>query len=242
MPQPKLPEFVTFTGLDERTDVDRVVELSKRYPVEWGVLFSPKRAGLHPRYPSILQMERFVGRGLRLAGHLCGAAARAALTYGHGVDMDATQDWVIHGLIGFNRVQINYVPNPEVWPELRTDTGLPLGHWEAMRFARDTMHPVIVQHRTLTFPPASDLDLLFDKSGGRGESPKNWPRHPGGKRLVGYAGGLGPYRTAEALPDMDTAGPYWLDMEGGVRTADDWLCLDAAEQVLQQVYGEDHQR
>jgi phosphoribosylanthranilate isomerase len=230
------PQHVTFTGLDERTDLERVKQLSKLYPVEWGILYSPKRAGNEPRYPLPAHANKFVGHGLMLAGHLCGGAARTALHL-ERANLGPEDMALLSALVGINRVQINYVPNPDAWPHLRTDTGLPLGYWEAERFARTTQHPVIVQHRTLTYPEYTGLHYLFDKSGGKGEGPKNWPKHPDGKRLVGYAGGLGPEVVVEQLARMDTSGPYWLDMEGRVRTADDWLDLDKCEAVLEQVYG-----
>ena len=37
------PHFLTFTGIDADTDLDRVHDLSRRYPLEWGVLFSPDK-------------------------------------------------------------------------------------------------------------------------------------------------------------------------------------------------------
>ena len=45
------PAFITFTGADELTDVDEMVALARQYPIEWGVLFSPKLTGADPRYP-----------------------------------------------------------------------------------------------------------------------------------------------------------------------------------------------
>lgn len=34
------PEFVTFTGIDDRTDLTAADELARQYPIEWGVLFT----------------------------------------------------------------------------------------------------------------------------------------------------------------------------------------------------------
>ncbi len=39
------PEFITLTGLDDRTDLDAAIALSEKYPIEWGVLFSPSQQG-----------------------------------------------------------------------------------------------------------------------------------------------------------------------------------------------------
>ena len=39
------PIHITFTGLDRQTPVDELVALSKRFSIEWGILFHPDRQG-----------------------------------------------------------------------------------------------------------------------------------------------------------------------------------------------------
>lgn len=39
------PKWITFTGLDEKTDFNRVEDISKRFPVEWGILFGGRLDG-----------------------------------------------------------------------------------------------------------------------------------------------------------------------------------------------------
>jgi len=233
------PEFVTFTGLDYATDLDRVEELSHRYPVEWGVLFSGSRAGREPRYPATEVIQRFRARGLRMAAHLCGDYARRALCV-------PTMNETAEQVEGFSRVQVNYAPNPQHWPELRVGTGMTLGFEEAGRFADCVGRPVILQSRSVRnwpditrLPVAAQhhLHFLYDLSGGRGKAPAKWPLHPGGPKLVGYAGGLGPHNVASVVQAVGAGGPYWLDMESGVRTEQDLLDLDRVQQVCAAVYG-----
>lgn len=51
------PLFITFTGVDEHTDLRGMIALSAQYPIEWGVLFSPKRQGCETRYPPFHHIE-----------------------------------------------------------------------------------------------------------------------------------------------------------------------------------------
>ena len=235
-----LPEFVTFTGLDQRTDMRVVDRIAAAYPTEWGVLFSGKRSGMEPRYPLLDVVEGFKDRGLRLAAHLCGNYARNAL-------MGVGLDWLAEVLDGFDRVQVNYVPNAAIVSELRepTATGLGWGHWEVQRLADHLGKQVIVQHRSAkAWPPTANftsvgkhyVKFLYDLSGGRGAAPAKWPQHPGGDTLVGYAGGLGPENVLEVLAKIGCDGPYWIDMEGNVRT-EDWFDLQKVESVCAQIYG-----
>jgi hypothetical protein len=191
----RLPEFITFTGADDETDVDGMVALAARYPVEWGILHSLSRYGV-PRYPR--HPERFEGRGLRLAAHLCGGFSRDIMegeVYGR-----------VPGNIfaGFQRVQVNHrEPN----------------EFSIADFSRHVRLPCIAQTRT-GFPDGSLIGWLFDASGGHGIAPASWPRHPGGGRLVGYAGGIAPENMRETIAAIAATGPYWLDMESGVRSGD----------------------
>lgn len=241
----RLPEHITFTGLDKNTDMGRVAEISARYPVEWGVLFSPSREGKQPRYPGWNTRDYFPSPDLRLAAHLCGGAARTAL-----LNLEDTQS-LLRQLEPYGRVQINYAPNPINWskgsgPQLRTDTGMVLGFWEASEFQDRLGKPVILQSRSVKqWPDVSllpvgareQIQFLYDLSGGRGAAPAKWPAHPGGDKLVGYAGGIGPDNVASVLQAINSSGPYWIDMEGRVRDQDDWLDLDKVEAVCAAVYG-----
>jgi hypothetical protein len=210
----RAPEFITLTGADDATDVDEMVALAKLYPIEWGILFSPKRQGVEPRYP--LDPGRFAHRGLRLAAHLWGAHARAALETPPFSVLPVALDV-------FERVQVNH-PAPDTWA--------------ARAFQEWAKRPCILQAGTDRRFVGGDADLLwlFDASGGRGVTPDAWPRHPGGNRLVGYAGGIGPENVLEGLAAIGAAGPYWIDMESGVRTGDRFD-LELCRRVREAVFG-----
>lgn len=214
------PCYIAFTGLDARTDIDRACRLAARYPVEFAVLFSPKRQGLEPRYPDDETQSRIwwsplaSGRRGHLAAHLCGAYSRWVTGEAAGI--------LIPVDLGYcRRVQVN-CGSPDV---TRIAT-----------FARDWGVRGIAQCRG-PFPADTSIDWLFDRSGGAGVAPESWPRHPGGDRLVGYAGGIGPHNVADVIRQLGADGPYWIDMETHVRT-EDWFDLDKVEAVCRHVYGD----
>lgn len=207
------PEFITFTGADNTTSIEAMRNLSARYPIEWGILFSPSRQGEDPRYPGQDALERLCASGLRLAAHLCGDYARAVVNGSATIAIPVST-------AAFSRIQINHVsPDPKT----------------IAAFAKHVGKPCIAQARGDAFPDDTSILWLFDASGGRGIAPKAWPSHPG--HPVGYAGGLGPGNVAEAVAAIGagTTGTYWIDMESGVRTGDRFD-LDLVEQVCKAVY------
>lgn len=200
---------VTITGIDARTDLARVQDLSNEYDVEWAVLFSPERQGHQNRFPALEDIEDFLHLvDSRKAAHLCGQHARVVMSgCDPGVD-----------LRGFQRVQVNHRdPDPD----------------RVAAYAKGHGMQGIMQVRDLEFPCVRNVQMLFDRSGGAGRQPAGWPLHPGW--LVGYAGGISPETIETTLARIDSSGPCWLDMENGVRT-DDWLDLDKVEAVLEAVH------
>ncbi len=210
------PAFITFTGVDERTDFHEMERMSREYPIEWGVLFSPKRQGIEPRYPNLEQIgSRMGAHRLRYAAHLCGGDARDWIERDH-----CSHE---HLLPYFSRVQIN-TASPDIKPDL-------IGQSAARRNVR-----AIVQCRG-EFPQVSAVDLLFDASGGRGIFPNEWPAS-GRTTNCGYAGGLNPENVAAAVEQISKlATRYWIDMESGVRDENDYFDLARCRAICEAVYG-----
>lgn len=205
------PSFLTFTGIDAQTNLMQARELSLTYPIEWGVLFSEERQGKENRYPSMEAIEYMLSEdAMNFSAHLCGRYAKAAMA---GEDLDLN-------LSRFQRTQINHIS---------PDQG------KALAFAAPRKLTPIIQVRDLEFPDDEGCAMLFDRSGGRGTLATEWPRHPG-DRMVGYAGGISPETINDVLAAVDSSGPYWLDMETGLRT-DDLFDLDKCEAVAKAVYG-----
>lgn len=216
----KNPLFLTFTGADDATSIDEMVALSQKYPIEWGILFSPSQQG-EGRYPSIRFIKELAERSptLHLSAHLCGGHSRAVLS---------NQATGLEGLLAqFQRVQINTLAEPSCAPDVAA--------WV------HSVHPglrAILQCRG-DFPQEdiANLDWLYDVSGGRGLSPAAWPKaRPVG--LSGYAGGLRPGNISEALATISgSAQHFWLDLETGIRDDRDRFSVGLCRQVCEQVWG-----
>lgn len=208
------PEFITFTGADDHTDPAGMVQLADDYPVEFGLLFSPKRQGTG-RYPKLSTIGWLTEQlPLRFAAHLCGGDARDWLY----------EDRCEHDLRHFQRVQIN-TADPNIQPSL-------IGNQAAKRSLR-----AILQCRG-EFPRIASVDVLYDASGGRGVVPSDWPVATN-TTFCGYAGGLRPDNVAEAVARIGTlrAHRYWIDMESGVRDEQDRFSLEKCRAVCEAVYG-----
>ncbi|MBN8740679.1 MAG: hypothetical protein BGP24_14885 [Lysobacterales bacterium 69-70] len=210
----RLPDFITFTGADDRTCVNWMRNIATKYPVEWGVLFSPSRQGVDQRYPGGDKQSELAWSGLRLAAHLCGGHARYVMGEGEKTRIPVDLGY-------WQRVQVNHVA--------------PDGRCIA-RFCHSWGTKGIAQARGDTFPADASVEWLYDRSGGNGVAPKTWPKHPGRGR-VGYAGGINPDNVLDVLRAINCDGPYWIDMETGVRDAADWFDLDKVQRVCELVYG-----
>ena len=204
------PRWITFTGLDARTDMERAADLAMRYPVEWGVLFGG-RLGKN-RYPDERTVQEIESWGCPMSAHLCGPLAAEANEGTPPVDYAAYQ-----------RIQVNRARGCYDYSALES-------------LSRLSGRYVVAQHRTEQFPAErSGIQWLQDTSGGKGAPARFWATPENAQQLVGYAGGLHPENVATEVAKMP-AEYFWIDMETGVRT-DDWLDLDKCEAVCRAVYG-----
>lgn len=218
---------ITFTGIDEHTDLSRVKCLSERYPyVEFGVLLSYNWKDNGHRFPNPRICEALAELDIgHLSVHLCGQAA---------IDVAKGDDSLSIALGGgyfyiFSRCQLNLCVRG-LFDELRKVLP-PL-------FCRE----VIVQMNTpellrqyLSGGSPDKMSFLLDASGGRGiDSPINIVTSPG--IHIGYAGGIGPDNVEmklRKLLEYPSNERFWIDMETRVRTEDDWFDLDKVERVLE---------
>lgn len=223
---------ITFTGVDEQTDIDRLVSIQERFPkAEFGVLMSRHWQDNGPRFMSPESIEKLRGRGLRLSAHLCGGFARDMFYKDGFYNIDKEYPLLLEM---FRRIQLNVST---------CDPGI-VG---SGCFMPVTAHEVIIQQGSshaifnLCHTACGDtVSILLDQSGGTGkDTPIEVPAYL--RRChVGYAGGIGPDNVIEKLREITASeftGRFWIDMESGVRT-DDRFDLDKVEQVCQQVYDE----
>lgn len=215
------PSFITFTGADNWTSIESMIQLSAQYPIEWGILFSPKRQGSDNRYPCITQIKEILSTDLNLSAHICGAYSDAIM---NNLPVNSLVE-PFEYFYKFRRVQINH-KNPEVDKIIKLLDIINSG-------PHSSMPKCIAQTQASTFPEEYKVQWLFDASGGNGISPLSWPTYP--NKVVGYAGGLNPSNVVSAITAINATGPYWIDMESGVRT-DNKFDINLCRQVCEAVY------
>jgi hypothetical protein len=212
------PAFITFTGVDHADLLPGMHVLSKRFPIEWGVLIDPGQTN-RPLYPGQSDRQLIQASALRLSAHICGVAAQS-IVEGHDPELD---------LGGFSRVQINH----------SRDGSSELAVLNSCAFSARRKLRVALQCQG-NFPSDSRVDWLYDVSFGTGKTPSSWPPIISGQPLCGYSGGLGPTTIAQYLPKFSVAQgvPFWIDMESGVRT-DGQFDLKKCAAVCELVFGKD---
>lgn len=221
----QLPEFITFTGVGDDTQIPAMLGLARLYPIEWGVLFSSKRQGREPRYPAwdkIQALAHFASRRnddcLTLAAHICGNYSSDIMNTGQVRGVDA--------VLGryFRRAQVNHK-----WPEVGQ-----VADWALRCGVR-----AVLQHQSSDYVPTqASVDWLFDASGGRGIAPEDWPMARSDEQLCGFAGGLNADNVVAAVNYIGrTTTRYWLDIESGVRDDNDRFSLEKCRAVCEAVYG-----
>lgn len=231
---------VTFTGVDEKTDLDRLVDIQKRYPyAEFGILVSKKRTGSgDPRYPNLAILENLKKyKGLNLACHVCGGDLLGPCTDNGFETLD---DFLNGNLSMFRRIQLNFGPRDlRETKAVRKSFGIG---------AHEGVEEVIIQQmnpddshsvESIFEPYKTKLSCLIDPSGGNGiETDYETEIIP--KRCsvrTGYAGGINPANAARKFLQLKNSGlcrDFWIDMESGVRTYD-WFDLGKVEAVLKQI-------
>lgn len=218
----------TLTGVDEKTDLGRLLDLSARFPfVEWGILISSSPGAA--RYPSpewVASWQAPSGpgaAGVHYAFHLCGRTV---------YDFLAGDEAIRRFAYSADRIQLNFNHRRK-----------PVDLIALTNEVQPASAPAIIiqEHAGNAGLNACRLgcrhQVVFDASGGRGKLADEWPKPLSGF-IQGYAGGLAPENISQELPKIaSVAGdvPFWVDMESGVRDGNDVFDLDRCESVLAQV-------
>lgn len=220
-------KHITFTGIDARTDIDRLREIQKQYPIaEFGVLTSYHWYDNGNRYLEPRTFRDLTRERLNLALHICGSAASDA----------ARGEWSdVHYLSWgkyryFRRIQLNVAERNDA-PHIVSES--PWGNEIIIQQKAQNELPLYENTLAEWHDYCGKLSVLLDSSGGRGIDTKLKVLPSTGK--VGYAGGFSPDNVKEKLSFLMshvTMGEFWIDMESGVRT-NDWFDLDKVERVLE---------
>jgi hypothetical protein len=228
---------VTISGADNGVDPAELIELSAQFPfVEWGVLFSEKKAG-EPRYPTLSWIEKLetlsVSNKINLSLHLCGKSARDTIS---GNDCWIKAFTTTHR---FGRYQLNGsfpVFGNALFPVHQCELVGLVRQYSFVKFIFQAKDEEVISWCGFIKNGLSltNITALFDGSGGKGIEPFSWPVTPLDLKM-GFAGGINPENVINVLKDI---GPrdysFWIDMESGVRT-DNKFDLVKVKYVLKHV-------
>ncbi len=239
---------VSLTGIDAHTDLNRLLELTHRFPnVMWAVLVSYKQAGNNPRYPTlerIKEIGEFVKKhNLRrkFALHICGKPAVSDFFNGTGEVTDLLQ-YFLHVQINFRFKDYAMLDIAQRFDHLQFSNRIITQYNDANK---DLWEPLLNQWQV------SNNALLVDFSGGNGvfrdptESLLNAPFN----RVVtfGIAGGYGLDNIQQVLEtvkkvetkyissdgvELEYNRSIWIDMETKLRNEQDIFDLDICEKIL----------
>jgi hypothetical protein len=219
-------EHVTFTGLDEHTDLDRLEDIQEMYPyAEFGVLMSYNWSKNGNRYPKLDPfLYELDTRCLHLSAHICGQMARDVAAG----KMDKVHETMCCMPYIFQRCQLNISVSDNTF-NLRS------ANLEGVILQMKNLDELVWwETEILGGGVMPGISYLIDGSGGKGLD-TNLEIYPHSDITVGYAGGFNPSNVEEKLRkiyDSGNTGKFWIDMESGVRTDNDWFDLDKVEEVL----------
>lgn len=218
-----LLDRVTLTGADDSTDPKQLATLSNWFPfVEWGILLSESQTG-GPRFPSLEWLSSLYDTFLDhpnmvLSFHVCGKWVRE-ICGGNWTPLFANTGKILD--FG-KRVQLNFHASTH----LLTPDFVPKAierceeqDWQVI-FQCDGVNDHLVSG---AYDDGLNAVPLYDKSGGAGVVPDQWPGAMKGI-YSGYAGGLGPDNLATELEAIALAANgerFWVDMETKIRSRDD---------------------
>jgi len=210
---------VTFTGVDNKTNVEDLVEFKKEFPfVEFGVLVSKNNTNtnVNNRYPNLSVINSLRNKNLNLACHLCGSIAR---------NIVQKNEWQgVYDLLGdtfdiFDRFQLNV----SGVHEFSTEVIFPKNKQFLIQLKEDISLYNFYKYK---------FDNVFgfqDNSGGMGVFQDDWRVED---KYFGYAGGLSEKNVVSVLDKLSNIAynDFWVDMESSVRT-DEWFDLEKCRKV-----------
>ena len=233
--------YCTFTGVDEKTDLKELVRLSKAFPfVEWGLLYSPKRAGTGGRYmsyDSIKNILETMPSNVNLSVHFCGDSVANLL---NTEDLEYQLFLLIEKRRG--RVQLNFNLSKDKAVNVKLLTTFTAIHKDVEIITQGNENNA---HLLDEMPHLDNHAILFDSSGGCGIVCTEWHR-PIPNKHCGYAGGIGEENIDNVLNSIEKVVTidgnqvkFWIDMEGSLRevnqNGEDLFNLERCEAIVTEV-------
>jgi phosphoribosylanthranilate isomerase len=233
---------ISITGADNNTSVGELVDISQDFPyVEWGLLYFPEKEGAK-RNPTKDWRHQFLENipKEKTAIHLCGDEVfRQILSQ----EFDSSE--LKNELARFGRIQLNI--NARKLKNLFTDDEINQIYEKllACNFHIIAQYNHISENAINRFINTHNVDykyfdILLDSSLGKGVSPDTWsvPKGLSKEANLGFAGGLNPENIFDNYTKINsiTKNKYWLDLESGART-DNEFDLKKARDILSQFKG-----
>lgn len=218
-------QLVSLTGPDDNVDIDVLAKLGERYRhVEWALLYVPGKEG-QPRNPTRAWRERFFAAKVQgsVAVHLCGAQAFQEVLAGT----------LPPDILQANRLQLNVnARRREFSDEEVVDiyrAALKLGPSLILQYHEGTASAIHAWLPTVVSEDMQRVHVLLDGSKGRGVRPASWTVPAGLEGVfLGFAGGLNAENALEVAQELGQLGrPYWIDMESGLRTGNEFDIVKA---------------
>lgn len=233
----------TFTGVDHTVDLNDLYHLSAKFPfIEWGLLFSKKRAGNELKYPVFEAIEEFIKwkpDHVKASLHLCGGLATTTFLLTPNHPFGAKISKLVNK---FNRIQLNItgIKNDYV-----------AGIFKQVKIFEN---PFIIQYNEnntkLINTLLSDnqynkfIHVLKDASGGNGIVSEDFSIPEScSNTSIGFAGGLGPDNIERLFPKIynsvisenvegkNNNPMFWIDMESKIRNENNEFDLKKVEYV-----------
>lgn len=205
---------VTFVGVDETADGERLKEIRSHYfTVEWGLWLAGESQGRDAGFPGIEWICKLPS-GLNLSAQLWGKSA------GDFLQGDDTELMTEYGQVWslFRRIQINSTDGIDQ---------VDLSGFSRL-IAKNADKQIILRIRDRNLEVADALvaqgiacSTLFDESEVQEPAQKKWPK--GLKRFAGcgYAGGLGPDNIYKQLTPIlnaaQSAERWWVEIDASLR-------------------------
>lgn len=224
---------MTVTGADDSVSPVELAAISKDFPfVEWGILFSQKRQGTLPKYPTARWLQALdaladANPAMRLSAHLCGQYVRDIFEKDIG---DVFRHYTMrgNGFWHYSRLQLNGFSDyfkdkgARIPKSFQSLSGTSEGVSVICQVANEHAHLRAGALETVF----GNVAALYDTSGGEGIPMPGFDclvPPPTATIHVGYAGGLKVGTVAKAAADCkqqwaDRDNHFWLDIETGVRS------------------------
>lgn len=213
---------ITFTGLDDQTNIEDLVKLEKLYyniNIEWGILFSNQ---CRNRYPQQYKVAEALGKLKNYCAHLCGGK----FTEVYNNPSVVSQIYYL-----FPRIQLNFNCNTKYIELKNIIQLLSINPTKEFILQYNKSNQKLIEE--LLEHDVKNWSILFDSSGGRGKIVTRWPKPLSGVECS-YSGGLGPDTLDCAISNIYDIVGHWnfgVDMESNIRT-NDLLDIDKVHKCL----------